>query len=171
MKLQKAPLGLLSLLDLKTLGFNPNDFGNGVVGVVDVTELYAATLQNTGNIGANVQVNGDPVTLPVPAGECWRVHSVGGLLVMAAATTHADGVGFRLSYSAPNASSPCVLGAFDSASTVAVAAAGGATYTHGVWLGGTFVAQPGSVFQLTNERAYGAAVPATLRVFYEQLKI
>jgi len=43
--LHKAPLGLLELLALKTLGQQPSAFGDTVQPSLDVLELYAATTQ------------------------------------------------------------------------------------------------------------------------------
>lgn len=47
MILHKAPLGLLELFRLRTLGRNPSEFSDAIQGVADVTDFYGADLLQT----------------------------------------------------------------------------------------------------------------------------
>lgn len=78
MRLQKAPAGLLGAFDLKVEGRNPPDFGEAIVGTVDVYDQYLAQ---------NQKIDRQTLSIPnpstqnagihtVPAGKCWRLLTV-----------------------------------------------------------------------------------------------
>lgn len=75
--LHKVPAGLLGLLNLKTLGRNPDTFSNVVGGVLDLRSQYGAALQlvtqaSPGEVAATTNFS-----QVVPAGEIWRVLAAG----------------------------------------------------------------------------------------------
>jgi len=75
-RLQKAPLGLLGLFDLKTLGDNPSEFGTTVSPSTDVTDLYAQDLQQVPGVAGTGLTLNSLMTLTVPNGVVWRVLNV-----------------------------------------------------------------------------------------------
>jgi len=76
--LQKGPDGLLGLLDLKTLGRNPNEFPNTLQGTVECREFYLLRERRvTSANGAFVAINTAIGTVTVPNDEVWRVNSIG----------------------------------------------------------------------------------------------
>jgi hypothetical protein len=78
--LHKVPLGLLGLLNLKTLGSNPNGFGEIVTPTADLRTMYGAPLHETfEQAGAETFVP-TTTTMRVPQGEIWRVLAAGYLL-------------------------------------------------------------------------------------------
>jgi len=85
-RLDKAPDGLLGTFDLKTLGRNPDKFGDTVEPGIDVAEFYllrSRTCQSSG--GAFASLGTATGTLIVPNAEIWRVNLIGVLNVRAAA--------------------------------------------------------------------------------------
>jgi hypothetical protein len=81
--IQTLPLGLLGLLDLKTMGRNPPALGQTVAPVLDITQLYlngkalefAATSKAVGVGGYGLFLDFDTtVPITVPEGETWFVH-------------------------------------------------------------------------------------------------
>jgi hypothetical protein len=77
--LQKAPLGLLGALDLKTLGVNPDVFAGSVLPVVDAWEHYLADqlLVTTASSTIGIGTSGASVSPSVPVGYMWRLLAVG----------------------------------------------------------------------------------------------
>lgn len=77
MKIAGFPFGLLSLLDSKNFGQNPDQLNDAVASIVDLTGLYllqkaevfASTAINPLVAGTNVAVG-----MVVPTGEVWRIH-------------------------------------------------------------------------------------------------
>lgn len=75
-RIQAQPLGLLQLLSMVGTGQQPTEFGDTVVPVVDLTELYGSekfsivVVQETIIPAANYAL-----LLPVPSGEFWIVNS------------------------------------------------------------------------------------------------
>jgi len=87
MRLQKAPVGILGALNLKTEGQNPSEFSDTVLGVIDVTNFYLGletkisrqtlTIANPGTFGSAAHT--------VPVGKVWRVFGGGFAGVLNAA--------------------------------------------------------------------------------------
>lgn len=84
--LHKSPRGLLELFRLRTLGRQPDRFGDTVVPVVEVGEFYAADLKlvstpalTTGAIGGAGMSSTLTLTGPI------RVHAAGAVVVCGAA--------------------------------------------------------------------------------------
>lgn len=75
MRLQKAPEGLLGALELKTLGQNPNAFGDTVVPFFDVAGFYGLpnTLTTSALSSNVVAVASFAAAITVPDGEVWRL--------------------------------------------------------------------------------------------------
>lgn len=75
--INRAPVGLLGLLDMKSQGENPPQLAETVIGALDLTQLYA--LQTRALISQASTVTGLGVTagaftnLLVPQGELWLV--------------------------------------------------------------------------------------------------
>jgi len=79
-KLDKAPLGVLSAFALKVLGRNPPEFADQLVGVVDLYDQYLLN-QELQRVQTNMilvaATTSIAASLPVPAGRVWRVLAVG----------------------------------------------------------------------------------------------
>lgn len=77
--IQIQPVGLLGLLQLKTLGRQPNDLGDAVIPQLDILGFYLRARQESGptaRLGLPPLVEGWAALPPltVPAGEWWFVH-------------------------------------------------------------------------------------------------
>lgn len=106
--IQKAAGALLGVLELKTLGRAPSQLSDQVVPVIESTEEYLIANQDTASSG-NVAVTnpGDEIGLTVDAGQIWRVHTVGVLLVLNAADVALPVIGW-IGYRPLSALSPVV---------------------------------------------------------------
>jgi hypothetical protein len=73
--LQKSPLGLLGAFDLKTLGHQPNQFGDVVMPVHGVTDQYLLPQLAIVTASATIAIAGNSAvtSIPVPQGQVWRV--------------------------------------------------------------------------------------------------
>lgn len=166
--LQQAPLGLLGLFGLKTLGKNPDLFGSEVVPVAEVSDLYG--LQYLGYVGltsAAIQNWGDTVTLVVPDGIVWRVHAAAVTLASGNPITSPDGMACSMQCGGPNifcsltfAESPLTAPTGASVSLVA-------TYTPSRPL----VLPPGTFLNGTNLRAFSAPVEMHVRALVEAIPV
>ena len=76
--INRVTLGLLSLLDSKTQGQNPNDMPNIIQATLDVAPyLYGSQrLEFEQNSNAAVIANGTYAPVTVPAGEIWLMQAV-----------------------------------------------------------------------------------------------
>jgi len=87
-RIQRIPLGLLSLLDSKsTLGKTPVDLSEIVAGVLNLEPYYLANALTAINVPANVQNSGDVCSTNVPEGEAWRLVGLSALASFTAAAT------------------------------------------------------------------------------------
>lgn len=74
--LQKAPLGLLDILTLRTQGQMPTLFGDKVTPVLDVLDYYVADqIRQTSNASAG-EVAASSVTLQVDTNAIWLLRSI-----------------------------------------------------------------------------------------------
>ena len=64
-------------MGLKVTGKNPPEFGDSVTPTVDVADFYGLTNLSTQIATGMLHNSGDTLTLTVPAGYVWRVHSLG----------------------------------------------------------------------------------------------
>lgn len=88
--LHKSPRGLLELFRLRTLGAQPSTFGQGVIGVSEVTEMYSADLKfalaGTAVVGSIAGALVADLVLTAPV----RLHGISGdITAGAAAITNA----------------------------------------------------------------------------------
>lgn len=88
--INNIPSGLLSLLQLKEQGQNPNELGNLVVPTLDLLPFYMATLQ-TDQVQVSAAINAVgavlDTTLVVPPNEVWLVSHYSVIALMGAAQT------------------------------------------------------------------------------------
>lgn len=79
-EINRVPLGLLPLLDMKARGNNPRTLADQVTGTIDLTELYArqaGLITQVGQINAIVGIAfrpDDTTNTVVPENELWYVH-------------------------------------------------------------------------------------------------
>lgn len=166
MKLQKAAASLLSFLELKVGGQNPDEFSNTLQPTLDATEFYAAPNQITVVASGNVTIPGDFVNLNVPAGFAYRVRAVGFVLTLAAATTGVDGAGGSMFYNPGNTGAPL----YECHSTPKVTAANAWILSGGVMLPRPFIALPGTRVFFQNDRVYSVASNVDVRILVDQLQ-
>jgi hypothetical protein len=95
--LQKAPLGLLGLLDLKTLGRNPDGFNNTVVATIEASDMYGAPNAQILTASGNLQNVGDTLSLTVPSSTAYRVRSFAGAVTTIATENAGLALGFQTS--------------------------------------------------------------------------
>jgi len=90
--LQKSPRALLAALELKVSGDNPTVFGDSVVPVIDVYDQYLIdrALMATGSTAITQPATSGSVVLTPPAGEAWRVRSIGAIVNVDAADVAID---------------------------------------------------------------------------------
>lgn len=85
------PLGLLSLLGIKSTGDNPRVLPDFVQPTITLDELYgfATSEYVAGSVGSITVAGVTPAFLTVPPGQAWLVHEVGyqSIAVLAASTT------------------------------------------------------------------------------------
>lgn len=78
-KIQRTPLGLLGLLGIKSLGKNPDQISDTVIGAINMAPFYwASKLEVHAELVTNVGATaGDAPLITVPDSEDWLVLGVG----------------------------------------------------------------------------------------------
>ena len=94
--LQKAPLGLLGALDLKTLGDNPSRFQGTVFPMIDAQEYYLAPNLDIVTATGNAQTSGTEVSYTVPNGYAYRLKAINaGIQLNNVGDLATDGISVR----------------------------------------------------------------------------
>lgn len=97
MPLHKAPLGLLEIFRLRTLGRNPDEFGSQVIPVTDVTDNYGLDLLSGVAENAAAGVVSQFLTSVVSANARRYIAVSGNITIGAAAGTYLTmGIGYQL---------------------------------------------------------------------------
>ena len=77
-KIQQVPATLLDTLGIKSLGRNPDQLGDQVAGVIDLTEFYLARRIEVVRVQTTTATaSGDQITLTIDNGEIWMVKELG----------------------------------------------------------------------------------------------
>lgn len=129
--LHKPPQGLMSALNLKTLGQNPDKFGDTVLPTFAVRDLYLADYirqtENTsvGNLGAT------SLTLAVDPGALWLLRSLTAIFDYPVNSNSADEQWrWALTYQSPGAASQLTLAWYEVlTSALALPLGAAATYS------------------------------------------
>ncbi len=96
-KIQRIPGGLLDQLGIRGTGRNPEAVLEELRTVIDLTDYYSVGLiESVSETEVGIQPNAGSVrsTIDVPAGEAWRVLSIGYRVENAASDTAWDGAPF-----------------------------------------------------------------------------
>ncbi|HET8777485.1 MAG TPA: hypothetical protein VFN76_07475 [Candidatus Limnocylindria bacterium] len=96
MRLQKAPLGLLGLLELKTQGENPNEFSDTVSPVIEASDFYAAPALTIVEATGNVTNKGDILEIVVPNNTAYRLRTLSMGVALAAGEGCCVALGYRI---------------------------------------------------------------------------
>jgi hypothetical protein len=160
--LQKTPTGLLGAFDLKTLGVNPTAFGDTVVPISDVSDMYFLGNQRaTGTSNTAVTAPALAVVTLVPAGEVWRVKAVGFSVARNAADVALTPyVGLRVRRVAG------ISVQFHSQTLPAVVAADLVQFG-GIWLDHPLWMRPGDALILSNATTFSMNASFNLAIDFE----
>jgi hypothetical protein len=109
-RLQKAPFGVLGLLELKVGGDNPTEFGGTLQPGADMLDYYTLDRSTVERATQSVQTDAQLATISVPTGQLWRIRAMSAVMLLPnTVTVNSQGVGLSCGTNANNSGGHCRL--------------------------------------------------------------
>lgn len=162
MKLTQAPDGLQGAFGLKTLGKNPDQFGDELQPSAEVRDFYFDLI--TAAVAGTATAAGDATSFTVPNGEQWLVWAIGVAIYTDAADVAIAPYG-RFDYRPPTATTPGYLGVVSGPARTTL-------YTNAISVvnfARPFRARPGGVIAFRSETTYTMAALTNFTLMYQPL--